>query len=96
MTNWTSDGCLVGPLEGGDDAHEVAGLERGAADEAAVDVGLREQFRRVLGVHAAAVKDADSTGGTGAVDLADHGTDAFADFTAPEAPVRSASFTAAA
>ena len=44
-------------LESGDEAHEVAGLQRGVADEAAVDVGLGEQFGCVAGLAAAAVQD---------------------------------------
>ena len=67
-------------IRGLDDGGEVNGLEGSAADEAAVDIGLGQQLGGVLGVHAAAVKDADGTGGTGAVDAADDGTDALADF----------------
>src|SRR5580765_2467828 len=38
---------------------EVAGVEAGAADQRAVDVGLGHQLRRVVGLDRAAVEDAD-------------------------------------
>ena len=41
----------------GDDRRERLGLEAGAADQRAVDVGQRQQLGRVLGVDAAAVED---------------------------------------
>ena len=37
------------------DCEEFIGLERGAADEPAVDVGHREQIRRIAGLDAAAI-----------------------------------------
>ena len=39
-----------------------AGVEAGAADERAVDVGQREQLGGVVGLHAAAVEDARALG----------------------------------
>ena len=62
-----------------DDLHELFGLQGSAADETAVDVGLSQQLRRILGIHAAAVLNGDAAGHTGAVQAADHGTDVGAD-----------------
>ena len=62
-----------------DDGQEVVGLQGRAADEAAVDVGLGQQLRRVLGVHGAAVLDGDGPGHPGAELLADDGADVGAD-----------------
>src|SRR5687768_4103340 len=42
---------------GVDDAEEAVGLERGTADESAVDVGLAQQAERVVGLDASAVED---------------------------------------
>ena len=39
------------------DLGEVIGLERGSADQAAVDIGLGDQFGRVARLHRAAVLD---------------------------------------
>src|SRR5690606_2354500 len=36
---------------GGNDGHEVRGHQRGSADQASVDVGLREQLGGVGGLH---------------------------------------------
>ena len=56
-----SDWCVPQRFSGGAaDGDEIAGLQRRAADQAAVDVGLREQRRRVVGLDAAAVEDAAS------------------------------------
>src|SRR3954449_141582 len=41
---------------------KAVGLQRGAADQAAVDVGLGEEALGVLGLHAAAVLDSDAVG----------------------------------
>src|SRR5690349_6010180 len=49
----------------GDDLKEIRGLERRAADEAAVDVGLGEQARGVAGIHAAAIEDVHPLGMAG-------------------------------
>ena len=79
-TNWTSDSCVGSLLEGGDDAHEVAGLEGGAADEAAVDVGLGEQFGGVAGLAAAAVEDGGVVGHLCAVLVGEQAADEGVDF----------------
>ena len=42
---------------GAADGGEIGRLQRRAADQAAVDVGLGEQLRRVVGLDAAAVED---------------------------------------
>ena len=69
----------ISNLEGSYDAHEVASLERSAADEAAVDVGLGEEFLGVGGFAAAAIEDGEVVGHLGAElvgnDLADEGVD---------------------
>src|SRR5579875_1460591 len=41
---------------------KIGRLQRGAADQAAVDVGLREQVRGVAGLDAAAIDDAGRVG----------------------------------
>ena len=46
-----------------DDAGEVVGIERRAADERAVDLGHRHELGDVARLHAAAVLDADRVGG---------------------------------
>src|SRR5690349_5763575 len=46
----------------GNDLKEIRGLERSAADEAAVDVRLRQQAGRIGRVHAAAVEDVHAFG----------------------------------
>ena len=80
---------------GGDDGGEVGGLEAGAADEAAVNVGAGEQVGGVVGLHGAAVLDADGVGGglTGTLGdgLADDAADAVglvggADFAGADGP----------
>lgn len=63
----------------GDDAGKVLGLERGSADEAAVNIRLGQELIAVLIVHAAAVKDADSPCGARIIHAADYGTDLAAD-----------------
>src|SRR5689334_20875130 len=47
---------------GAADGDEVRGLERCAADQAAVEVGLGEELRCVVGLDAAAVEDAHRGG----------------------------------
>ena len=47
---------------GADDLQKVGGLERRAADQSAIDVGLAQQFRSVRRIHAAAIKEADCRG----------------------------------
>ena len=48
------------PLRSGrNDLGKIHGLERSAADQAAVDIRLRKQLTGVAGVHGAAVQDAD-------------------------------------
>src|SRR4051812_29322692 len=49
-------------VSGGDDRGEIGGLEAGAADEGAVDVGHRQQFLGVVGLDRAAVEDAHRIG----------------------------------
>src|SRR5699024_1329537 len=44
------------------DLRELLGLQGGAADERAVDVGLAHQLDHVRGLHAAAVQDAHRIG----------------------------------
>src|SRR6185503_13137984 len=46
----------------GNDLKEIRGLERSTADEATVDVRLRQQGGRIGRVHAAAVKDVHALG----------------------------------
>src|SRR5215471_1855016 len=58
-----------------DDAGEVVGVERRAANERTVDLGLRHEVGRVPGFHAAAVLDADRLGRRLAVELAQRGAD---------------------
>ena len=48
-----------GLLRGCNDGGEVLGLQGGAANEAAVHVGLGQQLGSVAGVHGAAVLDGD-------------------------------------
>src|SRR5919201_6905460 len=58
-------GMLVGPagsglISGGlDDRREVRGVEARATDQGAVDVGLADQLRRVVGFHGAPVENPD-------------------------------------
>ena len=63
-----------------DDRLEGSGLERSAADEAAVDVELREQAGSVFSVHRAAVLDGDRAGSAGAEERTDGVADEGADF----------------
>src|SRR5690242_6689921 len=51
------------PSCGLDDRGEVLGVQRGAADEGAVDVGQGEQLGGVVGLDRTAVEDPDSVGG---------------------------------
>src|SRR5688572_28014885 len=46
----SSAGCLA-------DGCEIGGLERGATDQTAIDIGLRKQLRSVVGLHTAAVEN---------------------------------------
>ena len=46
-----------------DDRQEIVGLQAGAADQRAIDVGDRENLRRVRGLDRAAVEDADLVAG---------------------------------
>src|SRR5262245_15840104 len=62
-----------------DDAQEALGLERGAADERPVDVGLRHERCDVVGLDAAAVEDAQRLGRRLAVRGADARADACVD-----------------
>src|SRR5436190_18232647 len=48
-----------------DDGKEVCRLERGAADQSAVDVFHRKQIGGIVGFHAAAIKYLDLRGGSG-------------------------------
>ena len=48
-------------LDGLDDVHE-AGLEAGAADKEAVDIGLTNKLSTVAAVHRATIKDAGFAG----------------------------------
>ena len=59
--------CALRLLEASifDDGGEAPRIEAGAADQRAVDVGLGEEFLRVLGFDAAAVLDADAFGRRG-------------------------------
>src|ERR1044072_3076737 len=53
------------PLPAGagvDDSQEFARVKAGAADEEAVDVGLRDELRRVVGLDRAAVEEAQRGG----------------------------------
>src|SRR4051812_44370512 len=50
-------GSLVRPGRS-QDREKFVGLERGAADEPAVDIGHREQLRRITGLDAAAIQNA--------------------------------------
>ena len=63
----TGDGFTLGhqvllrrSVAGGDQSSEVIGLQACAADQAAVDVGLCQQLSRVLRLHRATVKNADT------------------------------------
>jgi hypothetical protein len=58
-TTRRAHGTAASSPRGRHDRRERLGLERGAADERAVDVGQREQLLGVLGLDAAAVEDAD-------------------------------------
>ena len=55
----SSTTSTTGPVTSrrGDDRQRTLGVEAGAADQAAVDVGLGQQLGGVLGLHAAAVLD---------------------------------------
>ena len=68
-------------LEGQGDLDEVVGLEGGAADEAAVDVGLGEELLGVGGLAGAAVEDrgvvGDGLAEQAGEDVADVGVDLF-------------------
>src|SRR5262249_14365257 len=61
LRNHIANSHLLGP-GGGQDRQEFVGLERGAPDQAAVDVRHREQFRRVARLDAATVEDARGRG----------------------------------
>src|SRR5262249_14180075 len=63
-----------------DDAREGLGLEARAADEHAVDVGLGHERSGVLGLHAAAVLDANRVGRGVPDDLREHAANGAGDF----------------
>src|SRR6476620_5724935 len=72
--------CITGdcPLlmaRAGDDLEEALDVERGAADERAIDVGLADQLLRVVGLHAAAVDHVACVGRGAAEPLAQPLTD---------------------
>ena len=58
-----------------DDFVETLGFEGRTADEGTVDVRAGHQLGGVVGLHAAAVLDADLGGGVGAVEFGDDGAD---------------------
>ena len=66
--------ALIGLRGRGDDRQEVGGVEAGAADEEAVDVGQLDQLGGVVGLDRAAVEDADAGGGLG-IALGEDGAD---------------------